>query len=234
MPGEKGIIIGLTGSFGSGCSTLMEALKTQGFEGYSLSDIIWDIWRDENPGKKDEEALREQLQDIGNKLRKDEENGVLAIRLLESIKEDGNENKNLVIDSIRNTTEIRVFRENYPDNFYLIGVECPRPLRWPRVNPKQYAPFGLGEEEFIKDDERDRNEEGFEHGQQVQKCVDESDITIKNDDHISDKKLQIKKLSEKMVKHIELLSGILRPPKDPEYFMSLAYTASLKSQCFKR
>jgi deoxycytidylate deaminase len=231
---EKGIIIGVTGSFGSGCSTLTEAFKTKGFEGYSLSDIIWDKWREDNSDKEDEEAEREELQDIGNKLRKDEVNEILALKTWEKVVADKNTEKNLVFDSIRNTAEINFFRNNFPLRFYLIAVECPREIRYSRVRGKQYDPQKKTQTDFNNDDDRDRNEEGFEHGQQVQRCVDDADITIQNENNISDETVQIQKLSEKIVPHIELLSGKLRPPTPEEYFMSLAYTASLKSKCFKR
>lgn len=234
MSGDNGLIIGLTGSFGSGCSTLMKALITQDFEGYSLSDIVWEKWREDNKGKKDEEAKREELQDIGNKLRKDKGNEILALKIYERAEVDKNDKKNLVFDSIRNTAEINFFRDNFPSRFYLIAVECPREMRYNRVKEKQYDPHGKNQNDFENDDERDRNEEGFEHGQQVQRCVDDADITILNHHDIPDDNLQIKKLSEIIIKHIELLSGDLRPPDPEEYFMSLAYTASLKSKCIKR
>ncbi len=234
MQTDNGLIIGLTGSFGSGCSTLTKAFKNKKFEGYSLSDIIWDKWREDNPGKEDKEAEREELQDIGNNLREDDGNEILALKTWEQVVADKNNNKNLVFDSIRNTAEINFFRNKFPLRFYLIAVECPREMRYNRVRGKQYDPQGKTREDFENDDKRDRNEEGFEHGQQVQRCVDEADITIKNENDIPDEKVQIQKLSEKIIPHISLLSGVLRPPEPEEYFMSLAYTASLKSKCFKR
>jgi dephospho-CoA kinase len=40
------IIIGLTGSFGSGCSTLGAALADIGFKVISLSKPVHDIWKE--------------------------------------------------------------------------------------------------------------------------------------------------------------------------------------------
>ena len=66
---RSNIVIGLTGSFGSGCTTVAEVLeKDYGFVKYSLSDEVKSEWarRYKNRGEK---PLRRELQDIGNELR---------------------------------------------------------------------------------------------------------------------------------------------------------------------
>jgi deoxycytidylate deaminase len=70
---ESSIIIGLTGSFGSGCSTLATALEDIGFKCFSLSDIVRDEWKRRYPNIDVDLASRCELQDIGNELR--EKNG---------------------------------------------------------------------------------------------------------------------------------------------------------------
>ena len=73
----KNFVIGLTGSLGSGCSTLSRALESKGFKRISLSDPIKAKFRELHPGKeltKDSfgEDWRAELQDIGNKGRQGE------------------------------------------------------------------------------------------------------------------------------------------------------------------
>jgi deoxycytidylate deaminase len=104
---------------------------------------------------------------------------------------------------------------------------------WERVKP-EYLAKQLTEEDFDINDKRDKNEEGIPFGQQVMLCVDEADILLKNDDPFPDEPLRIRKLKDKIKEYVDLLSGELRPPYDDEFNMSLAYTASLKSQCIKR
>jgi len=62
------LVIGLTGSFGSGCSTLKESLSKLGFTPFSLSHYVKLAWT-KKTGKPIEQALRPELQDVGNKLR---------------------------------------------------------------------------------------------------------------------------------------------------------------------
>ncbi len=46
----KNFVIGLTGSLGSGCSTLSKALENKGFKRISLSDPIKDKFRELHKG----------------------------------------------------------------------------------------------------------------------------------------------------------------------------------------
>ena len=85
------IAIGLTGSFGSGCTTLRETLAEKEFTTFSLSKIIHEKWREMNPGKPGEEATRRELQGIGNNLRKEKGNAFL---MENAIREGSFEKKN--------------------------------------------------------------------------------------------------------------------------------------------
>jgi len=254
-------VIGLTGSFGSGCSALMEVLEASKFEGkekvfgfrsFSLSDFVKEEWLEQNWSKfnptkplesateqerKDtlKKAKRYELQDVGNGMRKNlgcEKLAVMAIEKAEKETSDLAENLSLIFDSVRNTMEIKTLRERFP-NFYLIAVDCPKEERWRRVRGI-YERHGQTETDFERDDQRDKGED-TPYGQQVELCVDEADIMVKNDDNIAEKRFRMMKIEEKVRNHIDLLSGKqLRTPEPDEFFMSLAYTASLNSKCFKR
>jgi len=262
MPIKKDApVIGLTGSFGSGCTSLMEVLEASKFEGkekeftfkgFSLSDFVKEKWLEQNwnkfnPNKPLESATEQEckdtlgkakrceLQDVGNMIRKNEGYDKLAKLAIEkgdketlSIKEE----ISLVFDSVRNTAEIKTLREKFP-NFYLIAVDSPKEERWRRVRDI-YESHGQTETDFEKDDERDRGEDE-PYGQQVEHCVDEADIMLKNDENYPERRFRMMKIEEKVRNHIDLLSGKkLRTPDHDEFFMSLAYTASLNSKCFKR
>ncbi len=116
----KNFVIGLTGSLGSGCSTLSRALESKGFKRISLSDPIKDKFRELNPGKeptKDSfgEDWRAELQDIGNKGRQGEyiESSVESngsnhydywVDL--ALKSINGSDCDIVIDGIRNNSEV--------------------------------------------------------------------------------------------------------------------------------
>jgi dCMP deaminase len=263
---KHALVIGLTGSFASGCSTLRDILKNGvksgngilKFTPFSLSDPVKEKWLEQNwstlhseknlsdATKEEKEdtlknhAPRYQLQNIGNELRKEKSNyGVLAeLAIGKARTETCNKMDNipLVFDSIRNTAEIECLKEEFP-NFYLIAVDCGRDQRWGRVR-KTYEDKKQNETDFDNDDERDGGED-TPYGQQVELCVDKADILIQNDnvdgETNPDKASIRKKMKKKIEEYMPLLSGNKwRTPYPDEFFMSLAYTASLNSECFKR
>ena len=102
------IIIGLTGPFGSGCTYVAkEHIEKLGYKYLSLSSILKDEFEKENPGN----TSRSSLQEFGNKLREDNGNDYLAIKVFEIIQSDPT-CKKWVIDSIRNTHEVEYFIKN--------------------------------------------------------------------------------------------------------------------------
>lgn len=230
---ENDLVLGLTGSVGSGCSTLAKALHEMGFTVYSLSDIVKKVWEERNPGKQAEkDAKRQELQDIGNELRKTtHNNGYLAVETIKIADQKTEWPKKIVFDSIRHTAEIKALRHKYPD-FILIAVDAPIDDRWKRVKAMYYS-RGLNEDHFRNDDKRDKNEAEVPHGQQVELCLDEADILIDNEEEF-DETIIVRKLGEKIKPYIDLISGRLRHPTPREAYMNIAYTASLKSQCYKR
>ncbi len=230
------VVIGVTGSFGSGCSTVAKVLhKDFKFKIHSLSDIVKEEWSKQHGGKSWKKARRYELQDVGNELRrKSKEAAILAIRTVQEKTKKQDQNSDLVFDSIRNSAEIEYLRKQFP-NFFLIAVDCVESDRWERVR-KSYEKFGQKYEDFKKDDERDKNEDGIVFGQQVALCVDDADVLIRNDTSPmrTSETANRKVLQGKLADPISLFKGDLRPPGPEESFMSIAYGASLMSQCFKR
>jgi len=232
---NKQIVIGVTGSFGSGCTTISEVLTEDfGFIRYSLSDTLKEKWSDGGKEKSVETALRHELQDLGNQLRREKSHGFLAEETFSKVVKDGKRKENLIFDSIRNTAEITFFRAEFP-NFYVIAVDCTEGDRWERVREK-YEKKNMAYADFSRDDQRDKNEEGIPYGQQVALCVDEADYLVRNDnDPMITTETAIKRtLSDKLYDPINLFKGELRPPTPQEAYMSTAYSASLMSQCIKR
>ena len=229
----KQIVLGLTGPFGSGCSTLAKVLKQDyGFETFCLSDFVREKWHAENPDKDRKDASREELQAVGNKLRLEGGHAILAEMAYEKAKKEKKlASKRLVFDSIRNTAEVAYFRRMFPD-FFLIAVDCIEPNRWMRVQES----YGRNYQIFNEDDRRDKNEEGIPYGQQVALCVDDADVLIRNDNDpmVRTNVAWEERLSEKIGSYIDLFEGRLDLPTEEETYMSMAYCASLMSQCFKR
>lgn len=222
MPAEKdAIIIGLTGSFGSGCSKMSEVIETEfDFERFSLSDAIR-----EEATSQGSDSRKANLQKIGTKGRKEGGPDYWAQVVNEKIKTSS---KKIVIDSIRNTNEVKFFKKNYT-NFYLMGVDCGKEERWDRIKTNF-----INQAEFELADRIDADEEGGDSGQQVKECVRMSDILINNSTHCLELGIR-PTLKEKAKPFINFITGSnIQPPTVAETAMANAYFAAYRSSCFKR
>lgn len=232
MVGGNQIVIGLTGSFGSGCSTLGDGLEGAGFKVVSLSKAVHDIWKERSPEKPPESAPRSELQSIGNELREEKGNSYLADVALKKVGFPKVKEDKLVFDSIRHTGEVEVFRKSFP-NFILITVISSLDERWARLG-EQYERHKMTRRDFLDDEERDANED-IPNGQQVRLCVDSADIAIRNDKPVRVEYTRKEKLRKKAEPLIGLVMGnIIRPPSHDEYMMAVAYAHALSSMCYKR
>jgi len=232
------LCLGLTGPFGSGCTTIMKEILDKSpflFKGFSLSDPVREAWKANNAGKSLEDARRSELQDIGNELRrKSNDSAFLAKRAVEKASCAASKEDSLVFDSIRNAAEVEYLRMAYP-NFYLIGVCCSEKPRWERVKKEYESPHKLQHSDFKIDEQRDQNEEGIPFGQQVGLCMYEADVLISNEPKsMLGLTGSVNVLREKLIEHVRVFRGTPRTPTEPEMFMSIAHNASLMSSCIKR
>ena len=116
------MIIGLVGAMGAGKGICAEYLGKRGFLYHSLSDEI----REELKSRELPET-RELLTSVGNELRTQSGTGILAQRVLKKMKN----NKNYVVDSIRNPEEVKTLRTR--KEFILIRIEAPVEIRYERI-----------------------------------------------------------------------------------------------------
>src|SRR3990167_8089786 len=96
------MIIGFTGTFGSGKTTIANYLKSKNFNYITLSDLVR-----EEAQKQNLPIEREILQNVGNEMRRLNGNGYWAELAVKRI----NLNENWVIDGIRNPGEIKVLKK---------------------------------------------------------------------------------------------------------------------------
>jgi len=182
------LIIGFTGSLGSGCTFLSEGLKKvlgDKAQYYLLSKVLRETARQRGLNHEDTAVL----QDLGNELREKEGVSALAQKCIEQAKEeargkkfDSGEDTIILVDGIRNDGEIRCFRQ-FP-NFYLISVHAEMGTRIRRlVGPDASDRRFDTKEKFEKADERDQHEEP-PSGQQVLLCNYLADVIINNDEQI--------------------------------------------------
>lgn len=220
-------IVGLTGAFGSGCTTAAKHLRdTRNFAMVRLSDSIRAEWVKSNKV----EPSRLELQRLGDELRQKNHPGILVELSLNELaqKNNGKLPDNIVIDGLRNVGEINYLRDEYGYRFTLVAVLSSFDARWGRIE-STYTDKGLGRAEFIEDDKRDKNEE-TDYGQQVELCVDRADILIDNSMTVLTTEFK-----RKLLEFVDLATGKnYRGASQAEILMNIAFSASHSSKCIKR
>jgi len=190
------MIIGLTGTMASGKDAVADILKKKGFICLSLSDEV----REEAKNRQIE-LTRENLQILGNEMRKEFGNSVLAQKILMKITEP---QKNYIINGIRNPAEIAELK-NWP-GFYLMAVDAPQDLRFQRLMTRNRPSDPKIFYQFMKADNKDQGIGEEESGQQVIECIKLADVSIFND-------FSLERLTDKvnfMVQQIQNKDAVLR------------------------
>ena len=232
------ILIGFTGSFGSGCTTASTFLdnyinsKSKEENNYCSKRSSLSTYVKEEAEKRNTILNRRNLQNIGNELRKsNNDRGFLAKELINEIENCDIDVDIIIIDGIRNAGEVEVFRQF--GKFYLINIDAELDVRWKRYDKLPSKEYTL-KEDFINDDEKDSGKNEDKFGQQVRDCVYLSDIVI-NNNHNYNLNNKENKFFNQIIFYFDL---ILNPgsklPKEIEVYMTNAYNLSLKSKCIKR
>jgi deoxycytidylate deaminase/dephospho-CoA kinase len=228
-------IIGLTGSFGSGCTYIAEnVLSPRGYANLSLSkDVLRPLFQ-KKTGSNSDGSSRHNLQEFGDQVRESEGPAFLAKSAIEKIEatKDCEETK-WVIDSIRNPHEVRALRE-FSRNFFLFGVYADKEKRWARVREKYQSDRGA----FDEDDQNDTGQDNPAHGQRVGDCFYEADVVLTNDDDFTAVGNEpFDRYAAEVDRYVKLVQQPLRkqqPITQDEALMAMAYAMSQRSSCRKR
>jgi deoxycytidylate deaminase len=240
------LVIALCGAMGSGIKNLQSSLSS-GLEqhGYHVEHIILSslLAKCKSPSENINDlrgyARYEQLQNLGDSLRKELGNSIaaeLAIQEITILREarygdptkpvDGalkiKEKAAYIVDQVKNPEEIELLREVYKNNFYLIGL-----LRTEEERRRNLKDEGISETNITALIERDRKA-SENYGQQVEESLHKSDYFIRNIDAKSE-------ISNSVDRFIKLVHGTnhVTPTKD-ETGIYAAFSASLRSACLSR
>jgi len=171
------MIIGLTGSMGSGKGEIVKILEKEGFKYVTLSSMVREEAR-----KRGVPEEREKLMEVGNSMRKEGGAGVLAVRAYESTLVNGG--GKWVIDGIRNPAEI-VELKKY-EGVHIVGIKTDLNLLVDRILSRNRDSDPKSREEVLRKVEREWGKGEPEDGQQVGKCMELTDYTIDNGGTLED------------------------------------------------
>ena len=165
------LCIGLTGRMASGKGELVLILNGYGFQYVSLSDIV------HREAAKIQPAIsRGQMQDLGNRLRKEGGAGILGKMVRELI--EAAEPSPWVIDGIRNPAEVAELKKMA--GFVLLGIQAEVPIILARLKERGRSTDVVAEEEMLTSLEREWGDGEPDGGQQVGRCLAMADFTIAN------------------------------------------------------
>ena len=129
----------------------------------------------------------ENLGSMGDELRRKEGMDAIARRCVPGIK--NLEADVVMVDGVRGIAEVSSFREEFGDDFLLVGVEASERTRYERMVSRARSDTLESFEEFRKRDEREERW-GLEHAMRA------ADITLVNEGSLDDFKVKIKDLLE--------------------------------------
>jgi len=211
------MIVGLIGPNASGKGEIAQIFKEKKFKYYSLSDII----REECKAKGKEET-RENLQKIGNQLRKRYSPRFLAKKINEKIEEDMKKGqKDFVVDSIRNVKEVAELQKN--KDFYLLGIDAPVEDRFLRAKQRGRNENAETLDEFVEMENKEKGNNPLD--QQIDKVYKLSDKFVYNDGTLGDLKERIE---------YALAHERKKRPDWDTYFMNICDVVKTRATCLRR
>ncbi len=181
------LIIGITGTFGSGKGTIVNYLVSKKrFKHYSVSDYLTKELIKQNI-KVDRNGMRE----IANKIRTEYGPDYITKILF---KEAKRENKNAVIESIRNPKEVEFIKKN---GGVIFAVDANIELRYERAKSRASEKDFVTFEEFkIQEEKESQNLDP--NAQNLPKCILLSDYKFDNNGSINDLHEQVEKIIQKI------------------------------------
>lgn len=180
------IIIGITGTIGSGKSSASKILVDNGFIHLSVRHYL--------EMKLEEEkmiAKRENLAYMANKLRKENGEDAIIKGLYQlALKKD----KPVVIESIRAVAEKNYLKKN---NKKVIAITAPLKTRYERIKERGLITDDVSFEQFKLQEEAEANNlQG--HKQNLNKTIKGSDYVIENNKDLDDLKKKLFEVLEKI------------------------------------
>ncbi len=166
------IIIGITGTAGSGKGTVVEYLRDKyEFKHYSARGFIV-----EELDRRGLEHTRDNMRIVANELRATHGASFVAENLYDRAMTDGG---NAVMESLRAVGEVEALRAK-PGKFYLWATDADPKIRYQRIVTRQSSTDHITFEVFMEQQQKEMNDTS-EGGMQLGKCIQMADALIINE-----------------------------------------------------
>lgn len=184
------IIIGITGTCAAGKDTIADYLvKNKGFSHHSCSEVLKD-----ELGKRGLEQTIPNFATVGNEMRRNFGNGILAKELLEKVFR--NREEKIAITSLRHPEEIKEIK--MLKNCYIISVDAPISSRYERIKKRNKKRDHISFEKFKEEEEKQMRGEGA--AMKIAECLNMADFKITNNKDFTDLHQKIEEISQKVLK----------------------------------
>ncbi len=184
------ILIGITGTDGSGKGTVVDYLVGhKGFVHYSARQIWIDILTE-----RGEEIHRPNMRLIANEMRATHGDDFLITYYLKKIAADSTENA--IIESIRALKEAETLKAN---GGILIAVDADQKIRYERVQARRSESDKVTFEQFVAHEAMELNDPD-PHGMQKQRVIEMADYVILNNNSVDDFYTAIEEVYLKLVR----------------------------------
>jgi len=198
------MLFGIAGKVGSGKDTVAEMLIKKGYAHFSLSDILREDLKRQNKS-----VTRENLVELGARIRREYGSEILAVRAFGRISND-----KVVFTSLGRTEEVEFFKNK---RVTIIFVDASPKIRFERIRKRNREKDPLTFKEFLK------LEKVESEGKNLERNFDEirkiSDIILTNNSS-----LQV------LEKKITKITKYERPNWD-EYFFEIMNTVAKRATC---
>lgn len=195
------MIIGITGTLGSGKGVIADYLIEKGFKHFSVREYLLDIIRQRGMLEN-----RDSMVSVGNELRQLHGSSYIVEQLYSRAKFFEDKMPNSVIESIRTIGEVEALKNK--GSFYLIAVDADIKKRYLRIVSRADGTDGVSFEQFQEDELREMTSDNPAK-QNLVACRELADFVVNNNGTIENMRIQIDAILEKIELEQRITRGII-------------------------